>query len=206
MYAWLFSNKFVRNLMNFLRLKLWMIGRKQRVSPLSVIVLVTLFIILLFFIKMVQTGSAVGFAFALSIAAGMSTCIGGAIVFFKRLVQLASPRTLSVSLSLSAGVMIFISLVEIFGKSVESYEAGFQEVVVINDTLSCGELGFDFMSKSSDGKYHCANCDTTCQGHSWGTSRSRPSWRSLTLRKRTQFWMQTLMRSPNAIISRWRFT
>ena len=107
--------------MNFLRLKLWMIGRKQRVSPLSVIVLVTLVIILLFFIKMVQTGSAVGFAFALSIAAGMSTCIGGAIVFFKRLVQLASPRTLSVSLSLSAGVMIFISLVEIFGKSVESY-------------------------------------------------------------------------------------
>ena len=153
--------------MNFLRLKLWMIGRKQRVSPLSVIVLVTLVIILLFFIKMVQTGSAVGFAFALSIAAGMSTCIGGAIVFFKRLVQLASPRTLSVSLSLSAGVMIFISLVEIFGKSVESYEAGFQEVVVINDTLSCGELGFDFMSKSSDDKYHCANCDTTCQGHSW---------------------------------------
>ena len=144
-----------------------MIGRKQRVSPLTVILIITLCIVLLFFVKMVQLGSAVGTAFALSIAAGMSTCIGGLIVFFRGLVQLASPRTLSISLSLSAGVMIFISLVEIFGKSVESYENGFQEVVLINDTLSCGELGYEFISKSSDGKYHCSNCDTICEGHSW---------------------------------------
>ena len=153
--------------MNFLRLKLWMIGRKQRVSPLSVFVILTLLVVLLIFIKMVQTGSAVGIAFALSIAAGMSTCIGGLIVFFRRLVQLASPRTLSISLSLSGGVMIFISLVEIFGKSVDSYQGGFQEDVVINDTLSCGELGFEFVNKTSDGNYYCSNCDTVCQGHSW---------------------------------------
>ena len=87
------------------------------------------------FIIMVQTRSAVGFAFALSIAAGMSTCIGGAIVFFKRLVQLASPRTLSVSLSLSAGVMIFISLVEIFGKSA-SEAVELKDMLVYSPTIN----------------------------------------------------------------------
>ena len=115
---------------------------------------------------MVRTGSTVGIAFALSIGAGLATCIGGLVIFFKSLVHLASPKSLAVSLSLSAGVMIFISLVEIFGKSVESYQAGFT-VSVVNDSFSCGELGLEFVNKTQDGKYHCLSCDTQCEGNSW---------------------------------------
>ena len=152
--------------MNYLRLKLWLIGRKQRISPLTVIIIVLLLLVALLFSKMVQMGGNVGMAFGLSIGAGLSTCIGGIIIFFKSLVQLASPRTLAISLSLSAGVMIFISLVEIFGKSVESYQKGFQ-VMLTNDTFSCGELGYTFISRTEDGKYHCSHCNTLCDGHSW---------------------------------------
>ena len=94
---------------------------------------------------MVAKGSDVGLAFALSTSAGLATCIGGLIIFFKKLVRLASPKSLAVALSLSAGVMIFISMVEIFGKSVESYQAGF-EVIVENET-SCGELDMTFINR-----------------------------------------------------------
>ena len=117
---------------------------------------------------MVQTGSTVGLAFALSIGAGLATCIGGFVIFFKRLVHLACPKTLSVSLSLSAGVMIFISLVEIFGKSVISYEKGFG-IPLKKDPFGCGDLGFIFVNATSNNTYpHCANnCDNMCVGHSW---------------------------------------
>merc|ERR1712038_1347179 len=108
---------------------------------------------------MVQLGSTVGIAFALSIGAGLATCIGGLVVFFKKLVHLANPKSLAVALSLSAGVMIFISLVEIFGKSVEGYQAGFQVQILTNNTVSCGELGFEFINKTEDGSYECSSCD-----------------------------------------------
>ena len=151
-----------------IRLKLWVTGRKQSISPFDVGVILSVFLILLFFFKMVQLGSNVGLAFALSIGAGLSTCIGGLIIFFNRLIQLASPKTLAISLSLSAGVMIFISLVEIFGKSVESYQKGFQMRLIVNGTSSCGEHGFVFINKTETGdKYHCSHCDTICEGHSW---------------------------------------
>ncbi|RHY65235.1 hypothetical protein DYB34_009538 [Aphanomyces astaci] len=94
---------------------------------------------------MVATGHHVAMAFALNIAAGLATCIGGSVVFSKSLVHLASPKSLSVALSLSAGVMLFISLVEIYGKSVEGF------------TVSLGK-------DNANGKHEC---DQTCQGNSW---------------------------------------
>jgi len=117
---------------------------------------------------MVQLGSSVGLAFALSIGAGLATCLGGLVIFFKRLVHLASPKTLSVSLSLSAGVMIFISLVEIYGKSVSSFEQGFG-IPIEKDPFGCGDLGFIFVNATSNTTHpHCANnCDNLCVGHSW---------------------------------------
>ena len=143
-----------------------MIGRTQRYNLYSSGLTLLAALVLFLLLNMVQLGTTVGLAFALSIGAGLSTCIGGLIVFFKRLVHLASPKTLAISLSLSAGVMIFISLVEIFGKSVESYQKGF-EVLVVNDTTSCGELGLVFLNRTDDGKYHCSKCDTICEGHAW---------------------------------------
>ena len=116
---------------------------------------------------MVKLGSDVGIAFALSIGAGLATCIGGLVIFFKKLVHLASPKSLAVSLSLSAGVMIFISLVEIFGKSVEGYQAGFQVEILTNNSISCGELGFTYINKTDDGGYQCSSCDIKCEGNAW---------------------------------------
>jgi ZIP family zinc transporter len=90
---------------------------------------------------MVATGNKVALAFALNIAAGLATCIGGLVTFHKKLVSLANPSSIGIALGLSAGVMIFISLVEIFGESVESFEEGF-------------------------GGKKPNVCDTTCKGHS----------------------------------------
>ncbi|GLD98671.1 hypothetical protein PINS_up007388 [Pythium insidiosum] len=69
-------------------------------------------------------GHSVGVAFALTIGAGAATILGGMVVFSKRLVYLANPLSLAVALSVSAGVMIFISLIEIFGKSREAFFEG----------------------------------------------------------------------------------
>ncbi|POM80677.1 Zinc (Zn2)-Iron (Fe2) Permease (ZIP) Family [Phytophthora palmivora] len=75
---------------------------------------------------MVQTGHAVGVAFALNIAAGFATILGGMIVFNKHLVHLTKPVSLAIALSISAGVMMFISLVEIFGESVHLLTEGWK--------------------------------------------------------------------------------
>ncbi|TDH67968.1 hypothetical protein CCR75_005412 [Bremia lactucae] len=67
---------------------------------------------------MVKIGHEVSIAFALNIAAGAATILGGMVVFSKRLVYLANPQSLAIALSLSSGVMIFISLVQILNESV----------------------------------------------------------------------------------------
>ncbi|RLN68046.1 hypothetical protein BBP00_00001239 [Phytophthora kernoviae] len=85
---------------------------------------------------MVQTGHAVAVAFALNIAAGAATILGGMVVFNKRLVYLANPLSLAVALSISAGVMLFISLAEIFGESVKSFSEGIKTDSMSEDTAT----------------------------------------------------------------------
>ncbi|RLN86616.1 hypothetical protein BBJ28_00024115 [Nothophytophthora sp. Chile5] len=85
---------------------------------------------------MVQTGHAVAVAFALNIAAGAATIIGGMVVFNKRLVYLANPTSLAVALSVSAGVMLFISLAEIFAESVHSLSQGIKTDDMTDDTAT----------------------------------------------------------------------
>lgn len=63
----------------------------------------------------------VGVAFALVTAAGMATALGASVVFFPSLVKLASRRVLASALGLSAGVMTYVSFVEIFAKSRDSF-------------------------------------------------------------------------------------
>ncbi|KAI9914487.1 hypothetical protein PsorP6_007825 [Peronosclerospora sorghi] len=75
---------------------------------------------------MVQTGHNVSVAFALNIAAGAATILGGMVILHKRLVYLANPVSLAVALSVSAGVMLFISFVEIFRESVHLLTLGLQ--------------------------------------------------------------------------------
>lgn len=62
-------------------------------------------------------------AFALVIGAGLSTALGAMTVFVQRVVKLASQRVLGAGLGFSAGVMLYVSLIEIFGKSVLAYVA-----------------------------------------------------------------------------------
>lgn len=67
-------------------------------------------------------------ALLLVLGAGASTGIGAAAVFIPSLVKLASRRVLASSLSFSAGVMTYVSFVEIFAKSNDSFvNAGHDE-------------------------------------------------------------------------------
>jgi len=75
---------------------------------------------------MVETGTEVAFAFALTFAAGLATCLGGIILFSKRLVSLTKPTRLGVFLAVAAGVMIFISFAEVFSHSVQYFQEGFK--------------------------------------------------------------------------------
>ncbi|RMX67486.1 hypothetical protein DD238_001289 [Peronospora effusa] len=85
---------------------------------------------------MVQTGHDVSVAFALNIAAGAATILGGMVVLNKRLVYLASPVSLAVALSVSSGVMMFISLVEIFGHAVQLLTKGIQTEDITKETAT----------------------------------------------------------------------
>ncbi|OWZ20956.1 Zinc (Zn2)-Iron (Fe2) Permease [Phytophthora megakarya] len=85
---------------------------------------------------MVQTGHAVGVAFALNIAAGFATILGGMVVFNRHLVHLANPASLAIALSISAGVMMFISLVEIFGESVHLLSEGWKTEDMSEETAT----------------------------------------------------------------------
>ncbi|MFC0819458.1 zinc transporter ZupT [Moraxella marmotae] len=60
-------------------------------------------------------------AFLITLAAGLATVLGSALVFFQKS---PSPRILAFGLAFSAGAMVFVSLTEIFSKSVESFSSG----------------------------------------------------------------------------------
>ncbi|HSW68189.1 MAG TPA: zinc transporter ZupT [Bacteroidales bacterium] len=60
--------------------------------------------------------TTIAIAFALTLFAGLSTGIGGAIAYFSKS---TNTRFLSLSLGFSAGIMIYVSFVEIFFKSKE---------------------------------------------------------------------------------------
>ncbi|KAG2790732.1 hypothetical protein JG687_00017933 [Phytophthora cactorum] len=85
---------------------------------------------------MIQTGHAVAVAFALNIATGAATILGGMVIFSKRLVYLANPLSLAVALSISSGVMMFISLVEIFGESVNLLTEGLHTEDMTEETAT----------------------------------------------------------------------
>ncbi len=61
--------------------------------------------------------STILFAFALTLGAGLSTGIGGAIAVAKKR---PGPAFMAIALGLSAGVMLYVSFVEILPKAMES--------------------------------------------------------------------------------------
>lgn len=62
-----------------------------------------------------------GQAFLLVIAAGLCTMIGSCVVFFPSLANLAKPGVLAGALGFAAGIMLYISLIDIWGKSADGY-------------------------------------------------------------------------------------
>ncbi|KAL7469656.1 hypothetical protein ACHAXS_014152 [Conticribra weissflogii] len=85
-----------------------------------------------------ESSGNVGVAFGLVIAAGAATALGSAVVYFPNFVKYVSPKLLAASLGLSAGVMIYISFVDIFGKSLDAFlNAGHDEdMAYLFSTLS----------------------------------------------------------------------
>ena len=85
-------------------------------------------------------------AFALVFAAGGCTAIGAAAVFFPVLVKLASKMTLAAALGLSAGVMLYVSMVDIYGKAIGGFEdAEHSEGDAFIYATLCFFLGIVFM-------------------------------------------------------------
>mmetsp|Transcript_6675 Transcript_6675/g.7609 ORF Transcript_6675/g.7609 Transcript_6675/m.7609 type:complete len:361 (+) Transcript_6675:199-1281(+) len=113
----------------------------------------------------------VGVAFLLVIGAGLATALGASVVFFPTLVKLASRRVLAAALGLSAGVMTYVSFVEIFPKSSDSFgEAGIEENTSYVYATLCFFGGgiimliLDFLVKSLSGRSHNHNIPADNKG------------------------------------------
>ena len=104
-----------------------------------------------------------GIAFGLVIGAGLSTALGAGVVFFPSLVKYADRRTLAGALGLSAGVMTYVSFVEIFQKSIGSFEdSGLEENVAYAYATLCFFGGVFFMVVSRQ----CACVVVACRSRS----------------------------------------
>ena len=96
--------------------------------------------------------SAVLTAFALVLGAGCATGIGAAAVFSSRLVKFACNRTLAASLGLASGVMLYVSLVDIYGKAISGFQAAGHEEGKAFKYATAGFFGGIFLMKVSDGQ------------------------------------------------------
>ena len=68
----------------------------------------------------------------------IATGIGAAVVFFPPLVKIANRRVLAASLGFSAGIMSYVSFIEIFFKSNDSFvEAGVEESIAYTYATLC---------------------------------------------------------------------
>ena len=106
---------------------------------------------------MVVSDENVAAAFGVVAVAGLSTSLGAIAVFFPSLVQYAHRSTLAAALGLSAGVMVYVSFVDIFQKSVDSFQdAEFLEHQAFSAATMCFFVGVivmvvSFAEKSCSG-------------------------------------------------------
>jgi zinc transporter, ZIP family len=81
----------------------------------------------------------VGIAFGVVIGSGLATAVGAVVVFIPSLVKLADGRVLAASLGFSSGVMVYVSFIEIFPKSQQSFREGRFST---NDSFNLASLCF----------------------------------------------------------------
>lgn len=85
-------------------------------------------------------------AFLLVCGAGGSTCIGAAVVYHPTYIHYANKKTLGAALGMSAGVMLYVSFIEIFGKSQSAFEdSGLSEANAYLFATLCFFVGFLLM-------------------------------------------------------------
>ena len=103
-----------------------------------------------------------GQAFGLVLAAAGATAVGSAAVFYPRLAQWATAQVLAASLGFATGVMLYVSLVDIYGKSSEGFEdAGHNEDDAFIYTTLCffgGILGMKVRRKLRNHGYPACIC------------------------------------------------
>ena len=66
-------------------------------------------------------------AFALVLMAAAATGLGASVVFCPALARFATKKVLAVTLGFAAGVMLYVSLVDIYGKSINGFASSFQD-------------------------------------------------------------------------------
>lgn len=79
-------------------------------------------------------------AFAITFAAGLATVLGSVLVFFSKT---PSPRVLAFGLAFAGGAMVYVSLTEIFNKSVAAFSESYgdkQGLMLATITFLCGLL------------------------------------------------------------------
>jgi len=62
-----------------------------------------------------------GLAFGLVCASGLATAVGALAVFEKRIVKFATKQVLAAAVGFSGGIMLYISMIEIFYKSLQAF-------------------------------------------------------------------------------------
>ena len=85
-------------------------------------------------------------AFLLVCGAGMSTCLGAAIVYSETLVQMTSKKILAGGLGIATGVMMYVSFLEIMIKSFDGFiDEGYSEKDAKLYSYLCFFAGFAIM-------------------------------------------------------------
>lgn len=69
----------------------------------------------------------IGWGFFWVIGAGLATCVGASVVFYPSVVQRQYKRVLSAGLAFAAGVMLYVSMVDIVGKSVQGFAEALED-------------------------------------------------------------------------------
>jgi zinc transporter ZupT len=112
-------------------------------------------------------GDNTAVAFGLVTMAGLSTCLGAAVVFVPRLAKFATPKFLAGGVAFSAGVMLYVSFVEIFQKAVLSFQdAGHEAKFAYTFASTSFFAGIAFMLVSSNFYMVACYClQALCQTH-----------------------------------------
>lgn len=92
------------------------------------------------------------YAFCLSTAAGLATCLGGAVVFCTRLLKYANKEFLAGGMAIAGGVMVFVTFVDIYQKSIIGFDKEITCVVTTANATVCLNSRKEVVSDDSESR------------------------------------------------------